>query len=215
MTITGDYLLSDQGSGGTWFVEIGGTTAGVDHDKLEVGQMAALDGTLSLELINDFIPTVGDRFDILDFTAASGTVTLDPSLAPLPEGLVWNLDDLLTTGELFVSSSLLTLPGDYSDNGIVDGADLLVWQKNLGSSVVLPNDDTPGAVTQADFDVWSTNFGDLATAQSSAAAIPEPSSATNSLILILLLILMGGRGNILPATKDPRRSPSGVLRLVP
>jgi len=51
------------------------------------------------------------------------------------------------------------LPGDYNGSGLVDAADYVVWRNNLGSSVVLFNDITPGIVTQADYDVWKANFG--------------------------------------------------------
>jgi len=190
MTISGDYTLNDQGSGGTLSVEIGGMTAGVDHDKLQIGQTATLDGTLSLQLIDDFIPSVGDRFYILDFIAASGDLTLDSSSALLPEGLNWNLDDLMTTGELFVSSSILTVPGDYNVNGIVDPADFVVWRNHLGSSVVLPNDTTPGMVTQADYDVWNTNFGNLTSREFTAISTPEPSSAALLYIVIVAALAL-------------------------
>ncbi len=65
------------------------------------------------------------------------------------------------------------LLGDYSDNGAVDAADYTVWRDNLGASVTLPNDDTPGSVTPEDYDVWQANFGGGA---ASAASIPEPTT---------------------------------------
>jgi hypothetical protein len=49
--------------------------------------------------------------------------------------------------------------GDYNDNGTVDAADQVVWRDNLDQSVTLPNDPTPGTVTQADYDVWKAAFG--------------------------------------------------------
>jgi hypothetical protein len=74
-----------------------------------------------------------------------------------------------------------TLYGEYNDNGIVDTADYVMWRKNLGSSVTLPNDQTPGFVTQPDFDVWRGNFGIVGIvvgggASSESASVPEPSS---------------------------------------
>ena len=51
------------------------------------------------------------------------------------------------------------LPGDYNDDGQVDAADYAVWRNNLGESVTLPGDTTPGTVTAADLDVWRGNFG--------------------------------------------------------
>ena len=51
------------------------------------------------------------------------------------------------------------LPGDYNNDGIVNAADYSVWRDNLGSSIVLPNDTTPGTVTVEDYDVWRNNYG--------------------------------------------------------
>jgi hypothetical protein len=74
--------------------------------------------------------------------------------------------------------------GDYNGNGIVDAADYTVWRDHLGQSVTLPNDTTPGSVTQADYDVWKSNFGNHSGSGSGAgASVPEPAS--------LLLLLSG------------------------
>jgi hypothetical protein len=42
------------------------------------------------------------------------------------------------------------IAGDYNDNGVVDAADYVLWRDNLGLTTVLPNDPTPGMVTQDD-----------------------------------------------------------------
>jgi sulfatase modifying factor 1 len=81
----------------------------------------------------------------------------------------------------------IAVPGDYNVNGIVDAADYVLWRKNLGLSVTLPNDSTPGMVTSADYDIWRAHFGQtpaIATPGSGVqlAAVPEPAG------LILLLI---------------------------
>ena len=43
--------------------------------------------------------------------------------------------------------------------------------EGVGTSVVLPNDTTPGTVTQVDYNVWRANFGRSAAA--SGASMPE------------------------------------------
>ena len=51
-------------------------------------------------------------------------------------------------------------PGDYDADGDVDGADLLGWQRGLGSSVNLAADgNANGVVDAADLVVWRTHFG--------------------------------------------------------
>ena len=71
------------------------------------------------------------------------------------------------------------LSGDYNSNGIVDAADYVVWRDSLDQSVTLPNDTTPGTVTQGDYDVWRANFGAVGGGGGplgSAAAVPEPAT---------------------------------------
>jgi hypothetical protein len=68
-------------------------------------------------------------------------------------------------------------PGDYTDNGIVDTADYVVWRKHLNTNATLPNDATAG-VSPADYDVWRANFGDSSgSGTAAAAAVPEPAAA--------------------------------------
>jgi hypothetical protein len=78
--------------------------------------------------------------------------------------------------------------GDYNGNGTVDAADYVVWRDNLNMSVTLPNDETPGMVTQEDYTVWQANFGASAASGTAAAqasqTVPEPASI--ALITIVL-----------------------------
>ncbi|QDU90030.1 hypothetical protein Pla175_34290 [Pirellulimonas nuda] len=70
-----------------------------------------------------------------------------------------------------------TLDGDYNDDGFVDAADYTVWRDNLGLSVTLPGDTTPGTVDNGDYDVWVANFGNpMAVGAIGGAAVPEPST---------------------------------------
>jgi hypothetical protein len=81
------------------------------------------------------------------------------------------------------------LSGDYNANGVVDAADFAVWRDSLDQSVTLPNDTTPGTVTQADYDVWRANFGAIGGGGGplgAAAAVPEPSTIIFALTAIVL-----------------------------
>ncbi|HJT36519.1 MAG TPA: hypothetical protein VJ783_31135, partial [Pirellulales bacterium] len=69
INITGNYT---QGPGGTLAVEIGGLTPGTGFDVLNISGTANLDGTLAISLINNFLPAVGDAFQIITYAAKNG-----------------------------------------------------------------------------------------------------------------------------------------------
>jgi hypothetical protein len=89
--------------------------------------------------------------------------------------------------------SSVQVPGDYNVNGVVDAADYVLWRDKLDQNVTLPNDTTPGTVTQADYDIWRANFGKrgaptgpstlttgfiryVTSGPAFSAAVPEPST---------------------------------------
>ena len=78
----------------------------------------------------------------------------------------------------------LSLPdvADANGDGVVDGSDFMIWQRNLGKgNPAGPTDgdfNFDGAVDAADLDLWKSQNGDGATSnQGAAAPIPEPSTA--------------------------------------
>lgn len=70
LDITGTYT---QTSSGTLSIELGGTTAETQHDRLTVSGAATLDGTLNVSLINSFSPAKGDSFRVITFGSTSGS----------------------------------------------------------------------------------------------------------------------------------------------
>ncbi len=85
LTISNNYT---QGASGQLHIEIGGTTPGTQFDKVAVGSTVTLNGTLDVDVINGFMPPVGQVFGFLTYTNRSGdfvTKDLPPSLtAPTP-----------------------------------------------------------------------------------------------------------------------------------
>jgi len=73
----------------------------------------------------------------------------------------------ITGGVLFTSAAVVSIPGDYNGNGVVDAADYVIWR----------NGASPDS-TQAGYDLWAGNYGSTSApafaGASSAAAIPEP-----------------------------------------
>jgi hypothetical protein len=75
----------------------------------------------------------------------------------------------------FASISAPSIPGDFDDNGMVNGADLAQWRGDFGV-----NDDSDadgdGDSDGQDFLVWQRNLG-MSAAVPGAVAIPEPAAA--------------------------------------
>jgi hypothetical protein len=53
-------------------IDIGGYTAGTTFDQVNVSNVATLDGTLNLNLINGFSPNIGDTFQVANFGSYVG-----------------------------------------------------------------------------------------------------------------------------------------------
>ncbi|MBL9138779.1 MAG: hypothetical protein JNK85_23110 [Verrucomicrobiales bacterium] len=59
--------------GSTVEIELGGTTAGTQHDQLAVTGTIRLGGALRLRLRDGFVPAVGDQFTVATFSSRGGT----------------------------------------------------------------------------------------------------------------------------------------------
>src|SRR5262249_47042270 len=84
LTVMGNYTQTHDG---ILTVEIGGHTPGVDYDVLAVTGTAALDGALNVGLLNGFVPSGGDTFQVLTCGSRSGVFdpalsSIDPSFLP-------------------------------------------------------------------------------------------------------------------------------------
>jgi hypothetical protein len=171
-------------------IEVGGLTPGSQFDVLNVIGAAFLDGEFDVQLINGFVPTIGDEFEIIAATGGvSGVFTTlaDDLTAPSP-GLRWDI--LYGSYNVILKAISLPLAGDYNSDGIVDAADYVVWRHVLGQSVSLPNDTTPGIVSEADYDVWRAHFGQTAATGSGSyvAAVPEPSMFALAALALAALV---------------------------
>ena len=73
----------------------------------------------------------------------------------------------------------MAIPGDFDDDGDVDGEDFLVWQ--IGGS--------PDPLSSSDLADWEANYGAGATSFGAGAAVnvPEPSTIASTLITALCI----------------------------
>jgi autotransporter-associated beta strand protein len=91
----------------TLIMELAGLLPGSGYDQLDISGLAALNGELDIELMNDFMPSVGNSFDILN-GATTGAFS-QINLPALNDGLQWNTSNLYANGTISVTPEPSTL----------------------------------------------------------------------------------------------------------
>jgi len=125
LTVADDY---SQTASGTLRIELGGTTPGTEHDRLNVSGAANLAGALEVTLIDGFEPQIGDSFEILSAGNCVGTfdtVTYEAT----PSGGRWEIVYSPTAVTLvFYDAVLVDLnaPGPVHDGATWDTAYLTI-----------------------------------------------------------------------------------------
>jgi hypothetical protein len=122
-------------------MEIGGPTAGIQHDKLvDVGSLT-LGGMLRVQLINGYEPVSGDSFDLFDWHVLVGQFdSIDLSLSQLPQGLSWNVANISTDGTISVVTDVIL--GDVNQDGLVNLLDIQPFVGLLSNGGFLAEADT-------------------------------------------------------------------------
>ena len=139
----------------------------------------ALAGSFNVLLNDGFSPTSGSTFEILTGTRV-GTFA-NVTYPGLGSGFVWNITYNTASVVLSVSGGF---SADFNHNGIVNGADLAIWQANYGASS-LADADGDGDSDGRDFLAWQRQFG-LGSLQS-ITSIPEPGTLWLGLLVSSLL----------------------------
>ena len=121
----GDLVLADTSR---LFIELGGTTAGSQYDRLSVGGNASVDGALDVARINGFQPQTGNVFEIISAGNLSGSFA-SVSGQDLGGGLL--LNPITTATSL---SLLAAVPGDANLDKTADFADLGILLNNYNVS---------------------------------------------------------------------------------
>jgi hypothetical protein len=87
LALDGNYT---QGSSATLDVQLGGTPGSGQFGQVTVGtgHSATLNGTLKAELVNGYVPSVGDNFTVMSYPANSGTTFASTNL-PSSSGVVF------------------------------------------------------------------------------------------------------------------------------
>ena len=159
-----------QEAGGTLEIEIAGEDSA---DLLAASGTATLDGTVSIELLDGYLPSGGETFTVL--TATAGITDLGLSLTGADSNR-FRMEVLSGTNLVLTAR----LPGDYNDDGTVNAADYLVWLETLGSSDDLRADgDFGGSVGLEDYFVFKSQIGkseNQGAASHDQSPIPEPTA---------------------------------------
>ncbi|WP_172991839.1 family 16 glycosylhydrolase [Lacipirellula parvula] len=122
-----------------------------------------------------YVPTAGDEFIIA--TAIGGVAGgFDQLELPSVDGLAWNL---VTAENSLTLELVAAISADFNLDGVVDGADFLVWQRgaNIASGAEPSDGDAngDGRVNGEDLQIWREQFGAVANlAASPTAGVPEP-----------------------------------------
>jgi len=109
-SVTGEYFTF--GPGNILTMELGGTALGTEYDHLIATGEFTLGGTLDVELINGFVPSLGNTFDLFDGPMNCEFSTLD--LPTLSGGLYWDTGQLYNTGVITVSAQSGVVPEPFS-----------------------------------------------------------------------------------------------------
>jgi hypothetical protein len=193
LTIDGQYI---QNAAATLAIELGGTAAGT-FDRLLAPAVTLNLGTLSVSLVDGFVPLPSDTFVILDATNLTTNTRFgntpvsggpaNTGVLTMPFGTFLVTYDYTTNDTVTLSNFMATgLAGDFNEDDKVDAADYVVWRKNGANP--LPNDN--GLTTAADrFNLWRANFGNMSPgggSSTSQGSVPEPGS-----VLLALIALAG------------------------
>jgi hypothetical protein len=98
LTFSGDLTLNDSS---LLSMEIGGTDTNA-YDRVLVGGFLHIAGLLSVTLTNGYTASVGDTFDLFNFSSETGTFA-QTNLPTLSSGMSWDTSKLYTLGEIGIT----------------------------------------------------------------------------------------------------------------
>jgi hypothetical protein len=177
------------GAGSTYHMELGGTMIGSQYDSVAVSNAATLGGTLEVDLINGFQPSLAQQFTAMTFGSGSGDFANYTDLA---------VGGHLTLRHAFVGNSLIltarpTLDGDINLDGVVNGLDISAVASHWllsGAAGVNGDANGDGVVNGLDIALIASHW--LQTGGAGAgngSAVPEPSTLGLATLGALILLV--------------------------
>jgi hypothetical protein len=190
-----------QVAGSVLDIDIGGTGPG-QFDQLIVGGQADFDGSLDVATVAGFAPALADTFQFVQ----AGSIPLTSPANLLANSTFPTITNKLKW-QLFYQPTALTLAvvpalsGDFNGNGIVDGADYVMWRNQEGQmGIGLSADGNfDHQVNFVDLAIWRSQFGQFVPGSGAGAdlpeggAVPEPTAGILVFCTVLIATLRRGR----------------------
>lgn len=122
LTVNGSYT---QAAGGTYAVELGGLIAGTEFDQLVVSGAAGLAGTITVSLIDPYVPNLGDTFQVVLGAPVSGTFPTVTTVG-FPPSMSASVTYSGTTATVVIGGAVTcgTCKGDMDASQFVNGDDI-------------------------------------------------------------------------------------------
>ena len=158
LTIAGNVSLEDST---VVNIEIGGNTVGKEYDQLRITGSVDFGGRLNIDLINNFIPSINDSFEIITYGDRLGVFDEE-------NGLSFFSDELSFKPVYKDHSLVLVTIGSDSNNAPLAVNDTVITNEDVSvTASVLINDSDPNGdvlkisgVTQGDYGTVVINPGD-------------------------------------------------------
>jgi hypothetical protein len=118
-----------------------------------------------------------------------------------------NVDGTVNIADVdtLITELIRTSRGDFNLDRVVDGDDFLIWQRGLGAAGArFDQGDASlnGSVGGDDLAFWESSYGTTAPiAASAAAAVPEPTSRSLTLIAVLIVKALAAQTTLPPKKK--------------
>ncbi|MDP1903262.1 MAG: LEPR-XLL domain-containing protein, partial [Pseudomonadota bacterium] len=120
-----------QDAAATLEMEVGGLGAGTGYDQLNVAGLATLDGTLTVTLIDGFVPNEGDTFDIINFGSVSGRFDTGTGFLSTDSNIYFEVVER-ADGISLIAHTLSPATGYVLDRVVGESADALGRWFNFG-----------------------------------------------------------------------------------